>query len=46
MCLLTTIKIETKPQPQQMQGYKRIERKKPWLVALIGILIVGFELFY
>ena len=34
------------PQPQQMQGYKRVERKKPWLAALIGILVVGFGYFY
>jgi signal peptidase I len=29
-----------------MQGYKRVERKKPWLAALIGILVVGFGHFY
>jgi TM2 domain-containing membrane protein YozV len=34
-------------QPQQpMQGYMQVGRKKPWLAALLGILIVGFGHFY
>jgi TM2 domain-containing membrane protein YozV len=33
-------------QQQPMQGYMRVDRKKPWLAALIGILIVGFGHFY
>lgn len=34
------------PMQQPMQGYMRVDRKKPWLAALLGILIVGFGHFY
>jgi predicted lipid-binding transport protein (Tim44 family) len=34
-------------QPQQpMQGYMQVGRKKPWLAALLGILIVGLGHMY
>jgi TM2 domain-containing membrane protein YozV len=33
-------------QQPPMQGYMRVERKKPWLAALLGILVVGFGHFY
>jgi predicted lipid-binding transport protein (Tim44 family) len=31
---------------QQMQGYLQVGRKKPWLAALLGILIVGVGHMY
>jgi len=35
------------PAPGQVQAhYMHVERKKPWLAALLGILIVGFGHFY
>lgn len=35
------------PAPGQVEAhYLHVERKKPWLAALLGILIVGFGHFY
>jgi uncharacterized membrane protein YvbJ len=31
---------------QQTQDYRRVERKKPWLAALLGILMVGIGHMY
>jgi signal peptidase I len=40
----------TQPTAQQtqqpMQGYMRVDRKKPWLAALLGLIFVGLGLFY